>query len=84
MGAMQEDLMSERFGPGAHNSHWTVCFKHRKRLQNGIWEAMEENPPDMVRVQNTRCDACLTEETLHVQAAQDDRLRTADLSHVTG
>jgi len=83
MGAMQETLMDERFAPGAHNCQWTVCFKHRKRLQNGIWEVMGENSPDMVRVQNTRCDACLTEETLHVQAAQDDRVRTANLSYVT-
>ena len=82
MGAMQEALMEERFSPGAGNGHWVVCWEHCKQLRNGVWEAMEENPPDTVRIQNTRCDACLTEETWHVN--QSDRLRTADLSYVTG
>ena len=63
MGAMQEALMDERFTPGAHHCHWTVCFEHRKRLRQCVWVPMDEPPPDTMGVMNTRCDTCLSEES---------------------
>lgn len=52
--------MDEQFAPSTHN--WIVCLTHCKRLQNCIWESMNDTPPDVMKMAHKPCDQCLSEE----------------------
>ena len=59
MEAIQEKMLDEQFTPLHHN--WIVCFKHLKRLMQGVWQPMTEFSPDIAM--NTRSDQCHSEES---------------------